>query len=125
MVHELSQYAFELPGVTEWLSGDDRVLAFQVVDEDGTGQDISSATVQWRLFDRAYQDDSADAIVTESDSGVEVVTDTRVDTSIGEFEVRVDGDVTAEEWGEYYHRPIVEQADGTRASWRGEVVLTA
>jgi len=124
-MHELSVFDFELPRVEDWFAGDDRALAFQVVDDDGVGVDISNATVSWALFERAYQSDASDAVVTGDDSGVEIVTDSRVDTSIGEFEVRVDGNVTEAIWGRYWHRPEVEQVDGTVASWRGEVTITA
>ena len=125
MPHDLTQTAFELADIEEWLAGDDRVLAFEVVDANGAGVDISNATVTWALFGREYQSDPADAVLDESDSGVEVVTDSRVDTSVGEFEVRVDGDATDGLWGEFYQRPNVEQSDGTEASWRGEVILTS
>ena len=124
-MHELSLYAFELPSIDEWFAGDDRTLAFTVTDADGNGIDISGATVEWALFDREYQDDPADAVISGADADVELVTDNRVDTSVGEFEVRVDGDATADLWGEYYHRPAVGQADDTRSEWRGDAILTA
>jgi len=124
-MHDVSLYDFELPDITEWLAGDDRALAFKVTDGTGTGVDISDATVTWALFGREYQTDAADAVIDESDGGVEIVTDNRVDTSAGEFEVRIDGEATDDEWGEYWHRPVVEQSDGTEASWVGRVVLTA
>lgn len=124
-MHDLSQHVAELPAIDDWLSGDDRVLAFRVVDADGNAVDISNATVGWSLFARPYHDDPADAVLSDADSGVELVTDSRVDTSNGEWEVRVDGAATADRWGEFTHRPVVEQSDGTRASWRGEIVLSA
>lgn len=124
-MHDLDPYAFELPGIDEWLAGDDRVLAFRVTDDDGTGIDIDSADVSWALFERAYQSDPADAVLTDSDSGVEVVTDNRVDTTAGEWEVRLDGAATEELHGRYYQRPALEQSDGTEASWRGTIILTA
>jgi hypothetical protein len=125
MPHQLSQYAFELPDIDEWLSGDDRTLQFVVTDGDGDPVDISGGTVSWGLWDRAYQDDPADAVLTGDDSGVEIVTDSRVDTTAGEFEVRIDGGATADLYGDYHHRPAVEQTDGSRASWRGEATITA
>lgn len=125
MPHNLTQYAFELPDVDEWLAGDDRTLAFQVVDANGNGVDISGATVSWALFDRAYETDSADAVLDGSDSGVDLVTSGSVDSTIGEWEARIDGEATDDLWGKYLQRPMVEQSDGTEASWRGEVVLTA
>jgi hypothetical protein len=124
-MHDLSQYAFELPDISDWLAGDDRTLAFTVVDADGNAVDIGNATVDWRLFEREYEEDDADAVLKGSDSDVELVTDSRVDTSNGEWEVRIDGAATEDEWGEYYHRPAVEQTDGTRSEWRGTVYLTA
>lgn len=125
MVHDLSQYAFELPDIEEWLAGDDRKLEFFVVDAAGNSVDISSATPSWALYGREYQTEDSDAVLTDSDSGVEVVTDSRVDTSVGEWEVRIDGSATSDLYGEYYHRPAVEQSDGTVSKWRGRVVLTA
>lgn len=125
MAHELSQHAFELPAIEDWLAGDDRTLAFTVVDENGDGVDISTATVRWKLFRKEYHSDQSDAILDDSDSTVEIVTDSRVDTSVGEFEVRIDGDATADRWGTFYHRPEVEDQDGGVASWRGEIDLTA
>lgn len=125
MPHELTQYVAELPTVEDWISGDDRTLAFQVVDANGDAVDISNATVEWELYVRAYEDDPANAVVTGSDSGVELVTDNRVDTSNGEWEVRIDGSVTADEWGEYHQRALVTQSDGTTATWRGRVVIGA
>jgi len=124
-MHDLSLYAFELPTVEEWLAGDDRVLAFQVTDDSETPVDISNASVSWGLWTRPYQDTDADAVLTDADSGVEVVTDNRVDTTNGEFQVRVDGEATDDEYGAYWQRPLVEQPDGTEASWRGKIILTA
>lgn len=125
MAHDLTLYDFVLPTVDEWLAGDSRTLAFTVTDAAGDPVDISAATVSWALYERAYQDTPADAVLTGDDSGVELVTDNRVDTSAGEFEVRLDSDATADLWGGFYQRPTIEQVGGTVASWRGEVVVTA
>lgn len=125
MPHQLSQYVSELPPVEDWLAGDDRALVFQVVNDDGDPVDITGATVSWALYDRPYHDDPADAVLTGSDGGVELVTDSRADLTNGIWEVRVDGDATAEMWGEFTHRPQVEQSDGSLASWKGGVVITA
>lgn len=125
MVHDLDVYAFALPTVDGWLSGDDRAFVFRVVDGDGTAVDISNATVKWGLYQRPYQSDPADAVLTGDDSGVEIVTDNRVDTTAGVFEVRIDGSATADRWGRYWHRPRVEQADDSVATWRGKVVIEA
>jgi hypothetical protein len=125
MPHDLNRTAFELATVDEWLSGDDRTLAFQVVDGDGNTLDIGNATVSWEMYDRPYHDDPADAVLDGSDSGVELVTDARVDTSAGEWEVRIDGEATDDLYGDYWHRPAVEQPDGTEATWRGKIELTA
>jgi hypothetical protein len=114
-----------LPEVSEWLSGDDRTLVFQVVDGDGNPVDISTASVEWNLYERAYNDDPTNAVLSGTDSGVELVTDTRVDTTNGEWEVRIDGAATADLYGTYYHRPAVEQTDASSASWRGEITITA
>jgi len=125
MVHEASIYAHEIPDITGWLAGDDRTIALQVVDENGDGVDIDLATVSWAMYEREYQTESSDAVISGSDSDVELVTDSRVDTSIGEWEVRVDGEATSDLYGEYYHQPEVEMDDGTTAKWIGRVVISA
>jgi len=125
MPHNLDLYDFTLPKIDSWLSGDSRTLAFVVTDAAGNPVDISNADISWLLAERAYIDDASDAVVSGADSGVEIVTDSRVDTTQGEFEVRVDAEATENIYGEYHQRPEVEQADGTRASWSGEIVLTA
>src|SRR6056297_1815133 len=124
--HQLTQFDYELPPIEEWLSGDDRTLAFVVVDAAGDPVDISNATVTWSLHNRSYQDASDTTVLDESDSGVEVVTDNRVDTTAGEFEVRIDGEATDDDiFGEYWHRPVVEQTGGTEAAWKGKIIITA
>ena len=125
MPHQLSQYVSELLTVEDWLSGDDRTLNFVVVDNDANPVNIDDATVEWNLYDRPYNDDPSNAVISGSDSDVELVTDSRVDTSAGEWEVRIDGSATSDLWGQYHQRPVVEQSDGTRASWLGPVILTA
>jgi hypothetical protein len=124
-MHELSQYVSELPTVEDWLSGDDRALVFEVVDSTGDPVDISGASVAWALYEREYNDDPTNAVLTGDDSGVELVTDSRVDITAGEWEVRIDGAATSDEWGQYWHRPSVEQSDGSTATWRGEVIIEA
>jgi hypothetical protein len=124
-MHELNIYDFELPRIEDALAGDSRTLAFQVVDADGDGVPISAATISWALFEREYQSDPADAVLAESDADVTVITSGGVDPTIGEFEVQLSPAATESVWGEYYHRPEVDQDDGTSVSWRGPIVLTA
>lgn len=123
-MHDLQFHNFELPTVDSVFAGDSRQLAFRVVDSAGNGVDITNATVEWSLFNRAYHDDPADAVITGDDASVELVTDSRVDSEDGEWEVRLSPEATEDNWGSFYHRPVVTDADGNRASWRGELVLT-
>jgi len=123
-MHDLEWTAFELPTVEEFFAGDSRDLVFQVTDDNGDPVDISGATVEWALYEREYHDDPADALLTGDDASVEIVTDNRVDLTNGEWEVRLDPEATEGEWGEYYHRPVVTDVEGNRASWRGEIILT-
>lgn len=125
MTHEVSVYDFELPTIDDWLAGDDRTLAFTVTDGDGNSVDIQDATVYWEVFERPYQTDSANTVLDGGDSDVEIVTDSRVDSSKGEFEVRVDGEATDDIWGAYWHRPRVEEEDGSEVRWRGKIILAA
>lgn len=123
-MHTLEESRFELPDIDDWYAGDSRVLSFSVV-RNGVAVDLSTATISWALYGRAYQDSADAALLSDGDSGVEVVTDDRVDVENGEFEVRIDAAATEGLWGEYWHRPEIQQQDGTVAQWRGEVVLTA
>lgn len=123
-MHELTHSDFTLPEIDSVFAGDSRQLSFRVVDENGDGVDITGATVEWSLFNRSYQDDPADAVLTDGDASVELVTDNRVDSENGEWEVRLSPEATEGNWGSFYHRPVVTDADGNRASWRGEIVLT-
>lgn len=124
MAHSLDPSDFYLPTIDEFIAGDTRVLAF-VVENDGTPMDLTGTTITWALFDREYQDDPADAVIDGGDPDVDVVTDSRVDLTAGEFEVRIGADASEGLYGQYFHRPKVEQTDGTTASWLGECVITA
>ena len=125
-MHDLTIYDYDLPAIEDFLSGDSRSLTFTVVDAAGDPVDISNATVSWSMSERAYQDASDSTVLDGSDAGVELVTDSRVDTTAGEWEVRIDPAATEDDiYGTYYHRPVVEQADGSTATWRGKLVITA
>lgn len=121
MATTLDNGRFELPDITDWYAGDSRILAF-TVERDGTLIDLTNATITWGLWEKAYQEEEADAILTGDSAGVEIVTDARVDAANGEFEVRLAPEATEDMWGEYWHRPEVTQG-GTTASWRGRVLL--
>jgi hypothetical protein len=125
MPHQLERYAFQLPEVEEWLAGDSRILAFQVVDEDGNGVDMTTATISWGLFQRSYKSDISDAVLSDNDSGVDIVTSDPIDPSVGEFEVRIDPAATEVLYGGYYQRPEVTDQNGDVSSWRGRVTVTA
>jgi len=125
MPHDLTQYDFELPDIDDAFAGESRTLAFKVTDADGNGVDIDDATVRWMLAEREYQTETADAVLDGSDADVELVTDSRVDTSNGEWEVRLDSGALEDIWGEYHHRPEVEHADGSQVQWRGTIIVTA
>jgi len=124
-MHDLNEYVSELPTVEDWISGDDRKLAFKVTDGEGNGIDIGDATVSWALYDRPYGDDTSNAVLTDGDADVDLVTSAGVDPTVGEWEVDVGGAATEEEWGEFTQRPKVEASDGTVATWRGTVLIEA
>jgi hypothetical protein len=120
---DLAPDAATLPTIDGFPASDSRVLAFTVLLADGTPRDISDDTVEWYLLDKPYTDIQS-PLVSDSDPGVEVVTDSRVDTTAGEFEVRIDEGTLAGEWGSVYQRVRVDAIGETRQSWTGEVVLT-
>jgi hypothetical protein len=125
-MHDLTIYDYDLPAIEDFLSGDSRTLAFTVVDASGDPVDISNASVSWSLHERAYQDASDSTVLDGSDSGVELVTDSRVDTTAGEWEVRIDPSATDDGiYGQYWHRPVVEQQGGSTATWRGKLIITS
>lgn len=125
MVHEVTQYDADLPTIEDAFAGDDRTIALKVVDADGNGIDISPTTIRWELYERAYQTNRSESVLDDGDSSVDVVTSSPVDPTVGEFEVQLDSDATDDLWGEYFHRPEVEQKDGTIAKWRGRLVIEA
>jgi hypothetical protein len=124
-MHDLSVSVFDLPDTEQWFAGDSRALEFQVVDGNGDPVPIPGATITWALFERAYQTDPADAVLSDGDAGVTVRTADIVDPEQGEFEVRVTPQATEGLYGEFYQRPVVEQSDGSTAAWRGSVVVEA
>lgn len=125
MAHDISIYEFELPDLDDWFAGDSHQIDFAVV-EDGTAVDITNSTLEWRLFERAYETGDAAAVLTDSDSDVTIIdTAPLADPENGEWSVRLDGTATEDLYGDYYMRPVVDPQGFSRASWRGEVTVTA
>lgn len=124
MTHSLDPTRYYLNPVDDWLAGDSRRFEFTVTDSAGNTIDISNYSFEWYLLDNDYDPD-ADAVYDDSNAGIEIVTDSRVDTTVGEFEVRIDEGVTSGEWGDYYQRVVVDPVDDTLQSWEGEVILAA
>lgn len=120
---DLAPDAATLPTIDGFPASDSRVLAFTVLLDDGTPRDISDDTVEWYVVEKPYTDIQT-AIVDDASAGVEVVTDSRVDTTAGEFEVRIDEGTLAGSWGSVYQRVRVDAPGETRQSWTGEVVLS-
>ena len=125
MPHATEPTAFVLPDIVDFIAGDSRIISLTLTDGNGNAVDISNATVEWRLFSREYETGDSAAVLTGDDADVEIVTDNRVDTTAGEFEVRLDPSATADLYGEFYQRPKVTQSDGSEASWLGRIVLSA
>ena len=122
MPNELDTTRKELPPIRDALSGDSRQLAFTVVDGDGNSVDISDADVEWSLHTRAYA--ASETVLDGDDASVTIQTDGVIDPEEGEFRVDIDASASETLYGDYYHRPRIEQADGSVASWLGEIVLT-
>lgn len=116
---------FELEDVETLPASDDRRLSFTVQDGDGEAVDLSEATVEWYLMDRAWDVDADDALLTGESDGVSIATDTVVDPEAGEFRVDIDGEATADLAGEYWQFPRVVQSGPTTSTWRGAVLVEA
>jgi len=106
--------------IEDWVAGDSHRIAFTVT-QDGTPRDITDDEISWRLSRRPYQ--RTDTVLDDSAAGIEVVTDTRVDTTNGEFEVRIDEGVTSDNWGEYWATVVVDPPGDSKQSWLGAVAI--
>lgn len=113
-----------IPEIDGFPASDSRRLEFTVLLADGSPRDISNDSVEWYLLDKPYDPD-ADAIVDGTSTGVEIVTDSRVDTTNGEFQIRIGADTLAEEWGPVVQRVRIDAPGDTELSWRGDVILLA
>ena len=125
MPHSLDPSAFILDDVVDFLAGDSRVLSFTLTDGNGNPVDVSNATIEYRWFEREYQTGDSAAVLTGDDADVEIVTDNRVDTTAGEFEIRLDPSATVDLYGDYYQKARVVQEDESEASWVGRINITA
>lgn len=123
MALDLHADGTQLDAVEDWIAGDSHTFAFTVTLSDGSAKDISEDTIEWELLERAYHS-REDAVVTDGDTDVEVVTSGTVDPTAGEFEVRVAEDVTSEDWGRYVQRVTVDPLGDSRQSWIGEILLS-
>lgn len=121
MPTELSPARNELDPITGWPAGDSRQLSFTVT-QDGTPKDISNDEVEWYLLEREY-DALADAVLSPSDSRVDIRTNTVVDPTAGEFRVDIADDESSDLWGEYTQVVVVDPPGDSRQSWRGDVVI--
>jgi hypothetical protein len=124
MQQDLNADRATLPTIDGFPASDARRLEYTVLLSDGTPRDISNDTPEWYLLGKPYDND-ADALVSDSDPDVEIVTDSRVDTTAGVFEVRIDPDALAGEWGPRYQRIRIDAPGDTRLTWEGEIILTA
>jgi len=109
----------ELPA---FVSGDSRRLRFTITI-DGEPKDISQDTIRWGLFAREYERTIENAVLNEDTDGVNIRTDPITDPTVGEFEVRIDREVTADIAGEFYQRIRLEATGSTEQSWRGRVLI--
>ena len=123
MPTELNPARFELPPIEGWIAGDSRQLNFTVTLPDGSNKDISNDEVRWYLLDKPYVSPS-EATLSGDDSGVEIITDTLVDPTNGEFRVDVSESATSGEWGDYWQVVVVDPLDDSLQSWQGKVLLT-
>jgi len=121
MPTQLSPDRNDLPPVSGWPQSDSRQLSFTVT-QDGTAKDISNDEIEWYLLERSY-DDPTDAVLSPSDSRVEVRTTAVVDPTQGEFRVDIAEDEDSELWGEYHQLVVVDPPGDSRQSWRGPVVI--
>jgi len=120
---EASNDLFELAQATAIFADENIEFSFQVVD-DGVEVDITDFDITFDLKQREYEGSATE--VTKGDMGTEIIDSSPlVDPTIGEFNIRLDGDVSAELWGEYFLRVQVGTGSSNRAKWRMRVLLEA
>lgn len=119
----LQTTAVEIPSIDDWIATDSRQLSFTVTVESGP-KDITEDEVEWFLTEKAYQG-RADAVLSDTDAGVDVKREAVVDPEAGEFRVDVAEDALAGEWGDYHQHVVVDPLGDSRQSWRGDVTLVA
>jgi hypothetical protein len=121
MPTELSPSRNELSVVDGWPQADSRQFSF-VVTQDGSPKDISNDEIEWYLLTEPY-DNLADAVLSPSNSRVEIRTSAVVDPTAGEFRVDIAEAEDSDLWGEYTQVVVVDPPGDSRQSWRGPVVI--
>ena len=123
--HELDTTSFDLEPVDGVFAGESIEFRFQVTI-DGTAKDITEDTLEFEVFDRAYE--SSDLVLSDSDAGVEIIdTDPLADLENGKFRVRINEGVTDDLYGEYFAKPrvIPPESTDTMAEWRIRTLIDA
>lgn len=104
------------------VAGDSHRFECTVLD-DGEPMGIETAELSWHLFERGYDRDPDDAVLSDGDASVTIDTDPITDPSKGEFQVRVEEGATDGLSGMFHQRFVVDPPDATKATWVGKVVV--
>jgi len=105
----------EITPVVEIPQGDTRRLPFSVTQPDGSAQDLSGATIEWRLGD-----ESAPALST-ADSGVGI---TKRDDAAGTFTVELSSVATETLTPQTYDEVLtIEDSAGNVTQFAGHVTI--
>lgn len=86
------------------------------VTENGSAKSLIGASVEWHLLD-SQGDLKADAVLTDSDSGVSMQI---TDGANGAIELEIESDATSDMADEYWHRVVVTDSNGRVEKWGGE-----
>jgi hypothetical protein len=109
---------YQIETIDDWPSGDTRVFPFVVKDEDSSDEnfDLQGATFTWQLKDTI----SSEIVLDDSDTGVNIDV---TDEAGGEFEVKVEKEVTSDLEGTFREIIKIEDSRGNKTTWNGRVVI--
>lgn len=109
--------------IDDVIAGDSVVFGPFTVMEDGSPRDLTTDTLEWYLFETELERDPSNAVISHTDSDVVVEEPPNGSYADGEWQVFVEQGAMDGLHGDYWQRAIVDAADDTRQTWKGEVSI--